>query len=78
MLTWKELLNHKSHFPGDRPGATAKDLIAFLSPIEDENQKDETDKKEKRGKGGKKEKEREKGVTAESVVVLMNALHRHL
>jgi len=76
MLTWKELLNHKSHFPGDRPGATAEDLIAFLSPIEDENQKDETDKKEKRGKGGKKEKEREKGVTAESVVLLMNALRR--
>lgn len=76
MLTWKELLNHKSYFPGDRPGATAEDLIAFLSPLESENQKDKTDKKEEKGKGGKKEKEKETGVTAEDVLLLVNTLRK--
>lgn len=71
MLPWKDLLNHKTYFPGDRPGAAAEDLIAFLSPPESENMT--ADKEERKMKKGKKENQ-EEAVSAEDVMQLLKNL----
>jgi hypothetical protein len=80
MFSWKDLLNHKTYFPADRPGATAEDLIAFLSPLEDQGQmdekKEEKGKKEKKARKAKEEEgeEEEEAVSAEDVMRLVKNL----
>ncbi len=62
MLTWKQLLEHKKHFPADRPGVTSKDLIAFLSPQSQNVPKSKSIKNKKPASG--------------DVVELLMALHK--